>query len=444
MEALEKAFHSLLARHEALRTHFDLVDDGPVQVVEANPEFRLSGVDLRAWPEDSRELEAGRHAFEAVSRPFQLSTGPVLRATLIRLGSSIACWSSPCTILRATTGRWRSSSPSCRGSTRNSRRAPPASLPPLPVQYADFAIWQRARMRGDLLARELSYWTRHLASLAPLNLPTDRPRPKTQSFRGKSHAHRIPRQLSDAIRRLARREGATLYMTLLAAFQVLLGRYAGRRTLRSVRRSPAGTASRSRVSSGSSSTRSSCGRICPAIPPSERRCGGCVRCPSRLTPTRTFRSNESCEELHPERSLDRNPLVQVLFGVEPVSNACFELSGVKARPAPVENGTTRFDLEIAVEEDDAGLLCKVLFATDLFDADSVSRMMEHFEVLLAAGVSEPDRRDPGSAADDGGGAQARSKGGIGRGANIRVPRPCTRSSSGRPRRRPTRGGARRP
>src|SRR5207245_9999709 len=199
----------------------------PVQVIAPELKLRLEVEDLGALPEPEREAEARRRAKEAAAQPFDLERGPLLRARLLRLGES-EHWLL-LTLHHIVTDGWSS------GVLRRElsllyeafREGRPAPLPELPVQYADYAMWQREWLQGDALAEQLSYWKQALAELPVLELPTDRPPPAVQSYRGGRLAFELGEDLTRGLKELGRREGATLFMTLLAAFQVLLYRYSG-------------------------------------------------------------------------------------------------------------------------------------------------------------------------------------------------------------------------
>ncbi|RMF32232.1 MAG: non-ribosomal peptide synthetase, partial [Chloroflexi bacterium] len=226
--ALEASLNEILRRHESLRTTFPTVDGRPRQQIAPELTLSLPVIDLRGLPEAEREAQALRLATEEAQRPFDLAQGPLIRALLLQLddddhialltmhhivsdGWSMGILIQEIAVLYDAFSQGR-----------------PSPLPELPIQYADFAAWQRKWLQGEVLERQLAYWKEQLADLPPLlELPTDRPRPAVQSFRGRTHSFVLPETLSRAIQELGRREGATLFMTLLAAFQALLYRYTG-------------------------------------------------------------------------------------------------------------------------------------------------------------------------------------------------------------------------
>ncbi|MCP4662396.1 MAG: amino acid adenylation domain-containing protein, partial [bacterium] len=231
LAALRRALDEIVRRHEVLRTRYAEVDGEPVQVAEPELELSLPVLDLRALDALARRTEARRLVRVEARRPFDLSRGPVLRAALLRLGGqrhtlvmavhhiAFDGWSGG-VFLRELGILYQALS--------TGRSAP---LPELPVQYADFALWQRQWLRGEVLERQLGYWREQLAGLPVLDLPCDRPRPAVQSFRGTTEPLRLPVALGRRLQELSRERGTTLFMTLVAAFQTLLGRYTGQTDL---------------------------------------------------------------------------------------------------------------------------------------------------------------------------------------------------------------------
>ncbi|HEX2081286.1 MAG TPA: condensation domain-containing protein, partial [Longimicrobium sp.] len=226
--ALERSLREIVRRHEALRTVFAEVDGSPVQVIAPFDGFALPVEDLSGLGETDREAAVGRRAGEEAARPFDLAAGPLFRAALLRLGGEdhvlllsmhhiVSDGWSMGVLVRELSALY--------AAYREGRESP---LPELPVQYADYAVWQREQLAGEVLDRQLAYWKERLAG-APglLELPTDHPRPAVQAYRGATVPFEISLELLERLQALGRSEGATLYMTLLGAFQVLLGRYAG-------------------------------------------------------------------------------------------------------------------------------------------------------------------------------------------------------------------------
>ncbi|HYG80113.1 MAG TPA: condensation domain-containing protein, partial [Pyrinomonadaceae bacterium] len=228
VRALERSLNEIVRRHETLRTTFEVEDGKPVQVVAPSLDLKLEVIDLRRLPAAEREEAANRKVFEESAYSFDLAKGPLVRTTLIKLADTDHIflvvmhhiisdgWSMRVFYQELSTLYLVY----CQGR--------PSPLAELPVQYTDFTQWQAKRLSVEVLEQELSYWRSQLAGLPPsLELPTDRPRPPIQSHRGALHAFSVDRQLLDGLQALGRAEGATTFMVLLAAFQLLLSRYSG-------------------------------------------------------------------------------------------------------------------------------------------------------------------------------------------------------------------------
>ena len=227
VEALEKALHDIIQRHEVLRTHFEERDGEPVQVISSNALAALPLVDLTGLPEQPRESTVEGLLREELRRPFDLGQGPLMRAYLWKLaGQEHTLLISMHHIISDGWSMgifWRELSELYRAH----RHAMPSQLPELPIQYADFATWQRDRLQGDTLDVQLNYWKGQLADLTTLDLPLDRPRPAVLGYTGAQHPIRLSSAVSAALKRMGQREGTTLFITTLTLFQVLLSRFSG-------------------------------------------------------------------------------------------------------------------------------------------------------------------------------------------------------------------------
>ncbi|HEX8088939.1 MAG TPA: condensation domain-containing protein, partial [Blastocatellia bacterium] len=230
VRALKQSFGDVISRHESLRTTFAVVNHEPMQVIADEQSLTFSVQNLTHLPADLREAEARRLAFEDMRRPFDLERGPLMRTSLLRLSAEdhlllvsihhiVSDGWSMGVLIREVASLYEAHS-----------NGKPSPLAPLAIQYPDFAIWQREWLKGGALEEQLSYWKRQLAGAPPvISLPTDRPRPPRHSFRGETQTLLVPEEVSAALKRLTRQESATMFMTLLAAFQVLLARYTGQR-----------------------------------------------------------------------------------------------------------------------------------------------------------------------------------------------------------------------
>ena len=377
------ALGEVVRRHEALRTTFATGADGrPMQVVGPPAPVPLPVVDATGLDEPAKSLEADRLARLEALRPFDLERGPVLRAALLRLGADehllLATvhhvagdgWSAGI-VLRELTEAMRAAAAGGR-----------PDLPALPVQYADYAVWQRGWLAGEALDARLAWWRERLAGMpAVLELPADRPRPAVARHRGARLALDLPAPLSGAIRDLARREGATAFMVLLAAFQALLGRWTGRAD------PPVGTPVANR---GSAEVEGLVGFFANTLV-LRSDLGGDPGFAALLG-----RVREAClgawahqdlpferlvEALAPERALAATPLFQVLFTLDRRPAAAVR-GGVVAELIDVDLGTSKFDLSLGLEEHAGRLTGAAVYDRDLFDAATVERLLRRKPVAV--------------------------------------------------------------
>jgi amino acid adenylation domain-containing protein len=385
---MEWSLNAVVRRHEVLRTRFVALEGRPVQLVLPELWIPVPVTDLSAWPDGLREDGARRLAEEEWTRPFDVSSGPLLRARLARLGARD--WLFLVTLHHLVADGWsigilQSELTALYDGGVTGR---PPSLPPLPLQYADYAVWQRKRLQGAELERQLGYWRRQLADApALLSLPTDRPRPSTQTFRGGAQAFAVDRAALQGLRALGQRAGATLFMVLLGAFAVLLGRYArqdevmigspiaGR--LRSELEALIGLFANTLVL-----------RLDLGGGPSFRQLLRRVR---EVTldayDHQELPFERLVEELKPERSLSYNPLFQVMFVLQNLPAA----AGGSDGPAAAGAVAAKFDLTLSMSEGEAGLWGTLEYNCDLFEAPTAARLAEHLATLLAGAAADPDR-----------------------------------------------------
>ena len=391
--ALEQSFRELIRRHEPLRTRFGLVDGVPLQLIDDAPDFDLPVFDLRTVDEAEREADARSIAAAESQRPFDLSTGPLLRASVVRLADHdhmLLCtmhhiisdgWSMGVVIRELTT---------LYEAYSTGRKSP---LPDLEIQYADFAHWQRAWLQGEVLERQLTYWKKQLIGApAVLELPTDYSRPAVQTYSGATQFFVLPAALRDQLEDISRTNSATLFMTLLAAFQILLSRYSRQSDV--VVGSPIANRNRAETESligffvntlvlrtdlsGDPSFRELLGRV------REVALGAYAHqdVPFELL----------VEELQPERSLAHTPLFQVVFTLQNAPMPRAELEKLSVASLAVERATAKFDLGLNISGTPGELQGAIEYNTDLFDPATIRRMLSHFEILLANVVSNPDQR----------------------------------------------------
>ena len=391
--ALDRALQEIVRRHEALRTTFASEEGLPVQVIASKLIVPLPVTDLTTTRRRDSEARAIELAEEEARLPFDLTQGPLIRARLLRLGIEDHIFLL--TMHHIVSDGW-SMGVLCRELSalyKTFRRDNRSSLPDLPIQYADFAVWQRNWLAGEELERQLSYWRNQLADPPPLlELPTDRARPAIQRYRGARVLETLTPALSASLKALSRDERATLFMTLLAAFQVLLHRYSGQDDILI----GAPIASRDRVEI-------------------EDLIGFFVNTlvlRGDLSGNPTFRdllarTREACMEayahqdvpfeslvrdLAPERSMSHAPLFQVMFALQNVPSSDLELSGLAVDRLKVDAATSKFDLSVTVKERVEGLRVQVTYNTDLYDRTTIERMIGHYRTLLEGIVGDPNER----------------------------------------------------
>jgi amino acid adenylation domain-containing protein/FkbM family methyltransferase len=389
--ALERALGEVVRRHAPLRTTLRAEKDAVVQVVAPFAGFALPVGDLSALPAATREDEARRRAGEHALRPFDLAEGPLFRAALLRLGADDHVLLL--TMHHAVSDGW-SLEVLFRelGALYAAFRAgQPSPLPPLPLQYGEHAARERERLGGAALARDLAWWRERLAGAPPLlELPADHPRPAVQSFHGAREPVALSAEAIRAARALARAEGTTLFQVLLAAFQVLLSRYAGTTDL------VLGTPVAGRTQA---ETEGLVGFFANTLPlrtdlsgdPDFRE----VLRRTRETLAGAWEHQETpfekvVEAVHPGRGPGHAPLFQVSFALGEGEAAAPVLEGVRVEWMEVERPTARWDLEVALAEDAAGVRGYAAYATDLFEPATVRRMMNHLARVMEQCVAEPD------------------------------------------------------
>jgi amino acid adenylation domain-containing protein len=388
-----RALTAVVARHETLRTTFATLDDEPVQRVSSPPSaVPLPVVDLTGSSPDQRDSNLQRLIFEEARRPFDLSQDLMLRARLYRLDDRDFA-------LHLTTHHIVSDASSMEILLREFsafysaffRLAPPP-LSALTLQYADYAIWQRQCLSGTQLNDDVAYWKEQLRGIPTLlELPTDYPRPAVETFRGQRLMHRLPLPLTAALKRVARGEGVTLFMTLLGAFQLLLGRYSGQDDV--VVGSPIG-------GRGLVELEVLIGLFVNTLPlrtnlagdPTFRELLSRVREVTLGAYTHQDLPFEKLvEELRPPRRLSHSPIYQVMFSAQDPVESELQLPGITAVPIPLDPGTAKFDLTVFLFDRDDELEVCAEYRSDLFREATIHRMLGHFTTLLEAVAADPDR-----------------------------------------------------
>jgi len=393
VDSLHQALQVVVDRHEALRTTFRKGAEGPEQILAAECAFDLPVVDLSGLSPQEREKEVLHLASIEAAKPFDLVHGPLFRATLYRTGPEQHVLML--SMHHIVTDGWsigiffselgQAYDDLCSG------RA--SSLPELPIQYPDYAEWQRDLLQGETLEGLLKYWRERLRG-APsvLELPTDHPRPSVESHRGAQWRFEIPASTGKALLTLAQGEGATLFMALLAAFNALLFRYTGRTDI--LVGSPIAGRDRPELEgligifvntlvlrtdlSGEVSFREAIQRV-------RESCLGAYE-------HQEIPFEKLVEELRPERDVSHNPIFQVCFALQNAPFAPLALKNLTVEPLETERHAAQFDLFLQVQETERGLSAQFEYNTDLFEAETIARMAGHFTSLLSSAVADPDRQ----------------------------------------------------
>jgi amino acid adenylation domain-containing protein len=390
VSALQQALDGLMARHESMRTIFSTVDGQPVQFIVEDQKLSLKEIDLFHLSPATREREFGQLLKDEARRPFDLVHGPLIRATLFRLDPEENVLLLSMHHIIADDWSLGILSRELKELYDSFVTGRPAQLPELPVQYADFALWQRAWLQDGALEKQLEYWKRQLAGApALLELPTDRPRPAAPTFRGARHTLMLPLTLRDRLAKLSRQEGGTLFMTLLAAFKILLARHSGQEDI--VVGSP--IAGRNRIETENligSFINTLVLRTSLAGDPTFSELFQRVRDVALGAYAHQETPFEKLvEELQPERSLSYPPLFQAMFIFQNAPALDLNLTGLSVSRERPYNETSPLDLTLEAREMPDGLRCVFEYKTDLFDAATVERIAERFLLLLEGIVDDP-------------------------------------------------------
>jgi amino acid adenylation domain-containing protein len=389
--ALERAIHALVERHEIFRTHFAEHEGEPYQIVEPDVRIVPEVQDFSGLREDLRQEAIESRLQRESQQPFDLSKGPLLRTGLLKLGPQdhILHWSCHHAIFDG----WSAGVFGAELSTLYASfcEGCPAKLPELPVQYADYALWQRRRMEEGEFERLLAYWRDQLSELPVLELPTDRPRGSSPNFEGGAETLLLPESLCKELRSLSSEEAASMAMLLLAAFELLLGRLSDQDD----------------VAVGFPIAGRSCSE-------SEGLIGLFVNTlvlRAKLDGSLTFRQllaqvrksaleayshqempfERLVEELNPERLLNRHPLFEVLFNYISISRGSLNLPGVSLEPVRLQGFQAKFPMSLYLEEISRSLMLRLAYQTALFRPERIARIVNQFHYLLTQIAENPDR-----------------------------------------------------
>ncbi|HEX7770939.1 MAG TPA: condensation domain-containing protein, partial [Pyrinomonadaceae bacterium] len=390
---LNWSLNEIVRRHESLRTTFDSVAGQPVQIIAPSFELTIRIVDLTDIPDELRETEAMRLSREEAALPFDLIRGPLIRAVLLRLRNEEHVLIL--TMHHIISDGWsqgvlKTELSALYEAGMNGQGSP---LPELSIQYADFAQWQRGWLKDDELDRQLAYWRKHLAGAPPsLDLPNDGVRPPQLNYRGATFLFELSPELSESVNAFSRREGTTLFMTLLAAFKALLFRYTGQSDL--VIGTPVANRNREELEgligffvntlalrtdiSGNPTFRELLHRV-------------------REVSLNAYAHQDLpfellVEELQPVRDLSRNPIFQIVFDLQSAPAKSLELTGLTLQPYEFTAETTRFDLELHFTLTPEGLIGTIVYSTNLFAESTIRQIAERYRMLLQAVVANPEQQ----------------------------------------------------
>ncbi|MBN3925209.1 non-ribosomal peptide synthetase [Nostoc sp. NMS4] len=390
--ALEQSFNEIIRRHEALRTTFVSGDGEPQQIINPEVSITLPVVSLQNLTPEHRELETKRRAIIQAQYSFDLTSTPLLNLVLLQLAEQeyillftihhiVADGWSAGIIIKELAAFYESF---CTGES--------CELASLPIQYVDFAVWQRTWLQKEVLASQMEYWKQQLSGDLPvLELPISKPRPKQQTFAGKKQTFTLSLALTNELKALSQKQGVTLFMTLLAAFQTLLYRYSGQTDI--LVGSPIANRNRSEIEGlvgffvntvvlrTQLEENSSFINLLKQV--REITLGAYTHqdLPFELL----------VEELQPQRSLSHTPVFQVMFALQNMPGDGLKLSGLNLEYLPIENDTARFDLSLSFTDNVEGLVGELEYNSDLFDAESIKSMLKHLTTLLIDIVEHPDK-----------------------------------------------------
>ena len=391
--ALIQSINEIVRRHEALRTSFPLVGDEPIQQIEPHAEVAVPVVDLRGLGESIIKRQAKSLAKQEAGRPFELSRGPLLRATLVQARDDD--WVLLLTMHHIVSDGWSMGVffDELRGLYASYSEGEGSRLRELTLQYADYAYWHNGWLQGEVYDRQMGYWRERLEGMSQeMRLATDRARPAVQRYGGSVERVRMSEELSEAIREMSRREGASLYMTMLAGWKVVLHRHSGEGDI--VVGSPIANRNREEIEgligffvntlvmrtdlSGAPTFRELLGRV------REVTLGAYAN--------QDVPFEKLVEVLHPDRDLSRQPLFQAMFVLQNQPMQAIELTNLRISPQHTDNSTSKFDLTLSLSPERGGLTGWWEYNTDLFDPSTIRRMSQHYQQLLIAIVKNPDAR----------------------------------------------------
>ncbi|MUG96489.1 amino acid adenylation domain-containing protein [Scytonema sp. UIC 10036] len=392
VEALQQSFNEIVSRHEALRTNFQTREGQAVAVISEKKPITLSIFDISDLPANRQKAEIKQQAFTEAQQPFDLKDDLLVRVKLLRLGEQEHIvlltmhhivsdgWSTGVLVQELVT---------LYQAFCNEQLSP---LPPLPIQYVDFAAWQRQWLQGEVLKTQLSYWLKQLEN-APkvLELPTDYPRPAVQTFRGATYSFELSKELFVSLNKLSQQQGSTLFMTLLAGFQILLCRYTGQQDI--VVGSPIANRNRADIEGliGFFVNTLVLRTNLAGNPSFEELLKRLREVALGAYAHQDFPFELLVEQLQPQRDLSYTPLFQVMFVLQNAPMSALELPGLTLTQLESDSGTAQCDLTLSMTETELGLVGSFEYNTDLFAQSSIQRMVGHLQTLLEAIVVNPQQ-----------------------------------------------------
>ncbi|MEH2216142.1 MAG: amino acid adenylation domain-containing protein [Nostoc sp.] len=393
LEALQQSFNEIISRHEALRTNFQTIEGQAISVLSEAMPLTLPIFDISELPLNQQETEVRQQASQEAQKPFALNSDLLLRAKLLKISKQeyillltmhhiVSDGWSIGIMVRELATLYQAF---CNGQ--------PSPLAALPIQYVDFAVWQKQWLQGEVLETQISYWLKHLEN-APkvLELPTDHPRPAIQTFRGATYLFKLSLELSTSLNKLSEQQGSTLFMTLLAGFQTLLWRYTGKEDI--AIGSPIANRNRTEIEgligffvntlvlrtslAGNPSFEELLKRV------REVALGAYAHqdLPFELL----------VEQLQPQRDLSYTPLFQVMFVLQNAPMSALEFPGLTLTPLESNSDSAKFDLTLQMTETEEGLVGSLEYNTDLFEEKTIHRMADHLQTLLEGVVANPQQR----------------------------------------------------
>jgi NRPS condensation-like uncharacterized protein len=393
LQALERALTEIINRHEILRTTFTMIDRIPVQVIHPKPDLTLEVIELCDLNKDEQKREVARHSQEQAGKPFDLEKSPLLRVRILKLGTEEHV--AFLTMHHIVSDGWSMGILIKEMGVLYQAYVTGAESPleNLPIQYVDFSVWQREWLQGEILERQLRYWKEQFGDKPTvLKFPTQLTRQSAQSYRRDSQTIDLTWELSDALKKLSRKEGSTVFMTLLSAFNVLLYGYTWQEQI--VVGTPIANRNHAEIEGligffvNTLAIRTDLSGD-PTFTELLRRVRK-VMLGAYAHQDLPF--EKLVEEIQPERDLNSSPLFQVMFVLQNAPMSSLELEGLTLSPIQADSGSAMFDLMMIMIDTDQGLSGCLMYDVDLFDPATISRLLEHFRIILEQVTVNPEIR----------------------------------------------------